>query len=116
MRSAAARPVTASMRRRPAPIDVSPVMMMAPTSPDAWTWVPPQSSWLKQSLAASEVADADDAHDVGVLVAEEGQGAVRQRLLVALVLDVDAEVLAHDLVRQRLDLAQLRPASALRGG
>ena len=47
--SAAARPVTASMRLSPAPIDVSAVMTMAPMEPEEWTCVPPQSSRLKQS-------------------------------------------------------------------
>ena len=37
-------PVTASMRRTPAPIDSSFVMRNNPISPVQWQWVPPQSS------------------------------------------------------------------------
>ena len=37
-------PVTASMRRRLAPIDASETILMGPMSPRARTWVPPHSS------------------------------------------------------------------------
>ena len=106
MRSAAARPVTASMRRRPAPIDVSPVMMIDADLARGVD-VGAAAELVAEAVVQVDVADADDAHDVGVLVAEEGEGAARERLLVGLVLDVDGEVLAHGLVGQRLDLAQL---------
>ncbi len=62
---------------------------------------------VAKAVVQVDVAHAHDAHHVGVLVAEERQRAVRQRLLVALVLDVHGEVLAHDPVGHRLDLAQL---------
>ena len=37
-------PVTASMRRRLAPIELSPRILIGPMVPRAWTWVPPHSS------------------------------------------------------------------------
>src|SRR4029077_12135016 len=36
--------VTASMRRRFAPIEASVTILMGPMKPRAWTWVPPHSS------------------------------------------------------------------------
>ena len=45
----AARPVTASIRRIPPPMDDSPRTNRVPTWPVAETWVPPQTSTLKES-------------------------------------------------------------------
>ena len=45
----AARPVTASMRRIPPPMEDSPSTNRVPTWPVAETWVPPQTSTLKAS-------------------------------------------------------------------
>ena len=66
-------PVTASSRRRLEPMEASDTTLMGPMSPVRRTWVPPHSSveWRP---------GLEHAHDVAVLLAEEGDGAELGRL------------------------------------
>ena len=66
--------MTASMRRRFEPIELSPTILIRPMSPVARTCVPPHSSI---ELPASQHAD-----DVAVLVAEEGDRTERAGLVL----------------------------------
>jgi hypothetical protein len=54
-----------------------------------------------------EVADLDDAHYVAVLVAEEGERAFADRLVVARLVDSNFGVEADSLVDSLLDIRQL---------
>jgi hypothetical protein len=56
---------------------------------------------------AAVAADVDDAHDLAVLLAEEGEGALGLLVEVHLV-GLDLRVLEDLLVDQLLDLAELR--------
>ena len=106
-------PATAVMRRRLEPTDSSATILTGPMSPRRRTWVPPHSSMECG-------AGLEDADDVAVLVAEEGDGALVASLvhggLVVAGLGVGedlgvGEVLdGRDLLGgQRLEVAEVEP-------
>ena len=63
-----------------------------------------------------EARDLDHAHPLAVLVAEEGEGAVGQRLLAAHDLRLQGDVAQDLLVHAVLDVAELARAAGPRSG
>ena len=87
------------MRRVPAAMAPSWTILTRPISPVVATWVP-------RAELAAVAADVDDAHDLAVFLAEEGEGALGLLVEVDLV-GLDLRVVDDPLVHELLDLPEL---------
>ena len=100
MCASAPSPVTASMRRRFAPIEPSLTILIGPMNPSAWTWVPPHSSI--ECSPASRTRTRSPYLSPKNAIAPSALGVVLRRLVVA------HRRVGDDLgVRQRLDALEL---------